>query len=280
MPDHRTRALARALTLLALLAGLAAPTAANARVVFQDDFTGTTATWQRHKPAWKRQGCPFMNKQSTGICDTRQPQTDGHGHLIFKAKPTVGAFIGTTLFGGTTWPATPDRIGAAWSVPFTAIVRAKLPADRGWTAPAWMQRVNSATDVAELDFGEETTSRPTTAQSFHHVWHSTTPCPANSACWPDQHHWYLSAKRTDVGPIGGRWHVFAVRASTQRVVYLIDGRTIFVAPGVHGRYAIWMQLVAGLKDSWIAGNNDAPQPWLAPWRPAQMSVDSLKITQP
>jgi hypothetical protein len=266
-------ALLAALAALALLT-LATVAHAAPRVMFRDEFTG-----HAFKRAWQAQACGWANKQSTGDCDPRAPRLDGRGHLILPATPTVGALTGTFDFDAG-FPTPRDRVRAAWRVPFTIAVRAKLPATGGYTGVAWMERLDSWEDNAELDFGEETTSRKWTAQAFQHVWHRTTPCPADARCFDGDHSIQDGARR-DVGAVAGAWHTYGMRVTLRHVTYLVDGRTLRVAEGVRGGYGLVLQNIAGIRGSWIAGY---PEPELAPW-PApsvadQAVVDSVVVTRP
>jgi hypothetical protein len=268
-----------ALAVLFALFSLALPNVAaaqphRAHTLFQDEFTGRTT-----KPAWEGLTCPWANKQSTGICDDDAAYLDGRGHLILPANPDVGAVVATFDFDAG-FPTPRPAIRASWHVPFTIALRAKVPATAGYTGVGWMERVDSWADNAELDFAEETTSRANTAQAFHHMWHSTTPCPADARCFDDGH-WLLGDERTDVGRVAGAWHTYGMRVTDRHVTYMVDGKTIQVAPGVYGWYGLLLQNIAGIQGSWIAGYPDPDlAPWPAPDHADSAVIDSVIVTRP
>lgn len=257
--------------------------AAGNQVLFRDEFTGTTARWQHTKRVWRRQDCKFANKQSSGVCNRNAPHLDNHGHLVLPSKPTVGSVIGTFVFDQSPWPAVRNTIGTSWQPPFTIALRAKLPSDAGWTGAGWMQCVSCGSNIAELDFGEETTARAFTAQSFHHMWRNTKPIPPGAQVYDNGQHWLLAGNRKDVGRVAGVWHTYGMQVTKYHVVYTIDGKVILVAPGVGATdwFGLLLQNIAGKTGSWIAGYPDPDlAPWPAPTRDAKAFIDSVLVTRP
>jgi hypothetical protein len=215
---------------VAVLLACALEVPAGAATLWREDFSGRAGAMP-NQAIWRALPCPGFVTGSD--CTASRAQLDGAGALALYVTSKRGAFLGTFDYG-TGWP--PTGVRASWSVPFTITARLKMPTTAGIWTVIWAMNTDRTREQGlwEVDLAEPRSALPDRGAAYHHWWGATHRLTGGSA--------------SIGGP--GAWHTYRLYARADKTIYTVDGRTLFEAEPLAGRFGLLVQSLAGTAGSW------------------------------
>jgi beta-glucanase (GH16 family) len=232
------------------------------RLIFQDEFSGTTAKWQRNWRMGNDTGIsPPANKSYEAACWDPKNTFVSNGNLVMRAERRSC----TDAFGKTYSYATGGATTGSWNFTYGyAEARIFLPADaNGKIAnfPAWWLN-GLANDSGswpaggEIDIVEGLSDH---INCWHYHWGSTSNAQSAGGCPSTT---LVPSLRNPAG-----WHTYGVAWEPGVLRFYYDG--VLVATHTTGVVSSPM---------YLALDNAVPAQW-APTVPADMLVDYVRVWQ-